>query len=360
MSLYTRLIKPVLFQFDPEDVHDIVIFLGSLCGKYAWPRSLLKSLFYYSHPSLHQTILGLHIDHPVGLAAGFDKNAELVDIMPSVGFGHMEVGSVTFMPCAGNPRPRLWRLKQSQGLVVYYGLKNDGAVRIHQRLLGKSHAIPVCVSIAMTNCSENVDIHNAVLDYVNSFKILNDVGDSITINISCPNTCGGQPFMEPDALELLLSALDGVETNKPIFVKLSPDKDNQHVDALLDVLSRHRVHGIICSNLTKKRENKKIVDDGVPAVGGISGKPVQDVSDQLLAYVYKKTQGRYVLVGCGGVFTAEDAYRKIRLGASLIQMITGMIFEGPAVIGKIHRELVVLLQRDGFETISDAIGVDVR
>lgn len=360
MSLYTRFIKPILFRFDPEDVHDSVIALGALCGRYAWSRLLVKRLFYYSHPSLHQTLLGLEILHPVGLAAGFDKNAELVDIMPSVGFGHMEVGSVTSLPCEGNPRPRLWRLKQSQGLVVYYGLKNDGVVRIHKKLFGKSHAIPLCISIAMTNCPENLDLHNAVADYVHSFKLCVDVGDSITINISCPNTCGGQPFMEPDALELLLSALDDIETKKPIFVKLSPDKDSHHVDALLDVIAKHRVHGIICSNLTKKRNNPRIIDVNVPAVGGVSGKPVQDMSDELLAHVYKKTHGKYVLVGCGGVFTAEDAYRKIRLGASLVQMITGMIFEGPAVIGNIHKDLAMLLQRDGFKSISDAVGVDVR
>ena len=165
--------------------------------------------------------------------------------------------------------------------------------------------------------------------------------------------------MDPDALEKLLSALDGISTKKPVFVKLSPDKSEVDIDRVLEVIARHRVHGIICSNLTKNRENKKIVDEDVSDKGGVSGKPVQDLSDHLLEHVYKKTQGKYVLVGCGGVFNAHDAYRKIRLGASLIQMITGMIYEGPQVISTINTDLDLLLKKDGFRSITDAVGVDV-
>lgn len=360
-TMYRVYIKPILFHFDPEDVHDACIRLGSFMGRHAVTRQIVRIFFSaYESSSLGQTIHGMYFKNPIGLAAGFDKNAELTEVIPLVGFGHMEVGSVTYAVCAGNPKPRLWRLKKSKGLVVYYGLKNDGALSIHRKLADKTFTCPVSVSIAMTNCQENLDISKAILDYVNSFKVFLDIGDILTVNISCPNTYGGQPFMDPDALELLFSALDLIETKKPIFVKLSPDKKEVDIDRILEVISRHRVHGIICSNLTKNRENKKIIDTDVPDKGGVSGKPVQDLSDNLLEYVYKKTQGKYVLVGCGGVSNAHDAYRKIRRGASLIQMITGMIYEGPHVISTINKDLDLLLKKDGFSSISDAVGVDVR
>ena len=359
-TLYKTYLKPILFHFEPEDVHDAGIRLGSFMGRYAVTRQIVRAFFSaYESPALGQTIHGIYFKNPIGLAAGFDKNAELTSVIPLIGFGHMEVGSVTYVPCVGNPKPRLWRLKKSKGLLVYYGLKNDGAECIHQRLSGKTFTCPVSVSIAMTNCQENLDINKAILDYANSFKVFLDIGDILTVNISCPNTCGGQPFMDPDALEKLLSALDVILTKKPIFVKLSPDKSEVDIDRILEVIARHRVHGIICSNLTKNRENKKIVDEDVPDKGGVSGKPVQDLSDNLLEHVYKKTRGKYVLVGCGGVFNAHDAYRKIRLGASLIHMITGMIYEGPQVISTINKDLDILLKKDGYNSIADAIGVDV-
>jgi dihydroorotate dehydrogenase len=184
------------------------------------------------------------------------------------------------------------------------------------------------------------------------------MGEYVTVNISCPNTHGGQPFVEPHKLDYLLDILDEIPTTKPVFVKLSPDMSPRELDTLLDVLKNHRVHGIICTNLTKNRSNKHIKDNFVPEKGGMSGKVVQDMSDRMLAHIFRREGKRFVLVGCGGVFTAEDAYKKIKLGASLVQMITGMIFEGPQVISEINRGLVELLQRDGYTTITQAIGVD--
>ena len=183
-------------------------------------------------------------------------------------------------------------------------------------------------------------------------------GDYITVNVSCPNTESGQPFIQPENLERLFIVLDKIPTKKPIFIKLSPDLNRIELDAILDVACRHRIHGIITTNLTKKRDNPKILDANVPAKGGMSGKVVQGLTDDMLAYIYKKENKRFILVGCGGVFTAEDAYRKIRLGASLVQLITGMIFEGPQAIGEINQGLVGLLKKDGFTDISQAIGAD--
>ncbi len=359
MSIYTRIIKPIAFRFDPEYIHDRVLSIGMILGRFQFCRKFISYLYDYKNPVLKQTVFGIDFINPIGLAAGFDKNAELTDIIPSVGFGHMEVGSITAKPCAGNAKPRLWRLKKSKGLVVYYGLKNDGAQKIHERLKNKKFAIPVSISIAMTNCIENLDIEHAIRDYVQGFETFKDTGAFFTVNISCPNAEGGQPFIDSHKLDRLLSALDKIHTEKPVCVKLSPDLNTDQVDLILDVLSRHRVHGIICSNLTKKRNNSLLVDESIPEKGGISGRPVADLSDRLLAYIYRKTGKKFVLIGCGGVFTAEDAYRKIKLGASLIHMITGMIFEGPGVVRDINAGLAELLKKDGFKNIADAVGSDI-
>lgn len=357
-GLYKQVLKPVFFKRDPEVVHDKMVRAGKVLGRHSATRWITKQFFGYSNPILAQEVLGVHFKNPIGLSAGFDKNAELVDILPSVGFGFAEVGSITGEICEGNAKPRLWRLPKSHGLVVYYGLKNDGCEVIAERLSGKKYQIPIGVSVAMTNCEATADIDVGIKDFAKAFTIMERHGSYITINISCPNTVSGQPFIDPGNLEKLLATLDAIPTEKPIFIKLSPDLTEINLDAILAVSRAHRVHGIICANLTKKRDNPQLFDATIPEKGGISGAVVQDMADQMLSYIYKKEGARFVLVGCGGVFTAEDAYKKIRLGASLIQMITGMIFEGPQVISEINRGLVTLLTRDGFTNIRDAVGVD--
>jgi len=357
-TLYKRVLKPIFFHQDPEEVHDRMTAVGVWFSHYRLGRMLTSALFAYEHPILEQEVLGITFKNPIGLSAGFDKNAELTDILPAVGFGFAEVGSITGEYCPGNPKPRLWRMKNSQGLVVYYGLKNDGCETIAERLQGKHFAIPIGVSVAMTNCEATMDIATAIADYAKAFNVMEPIGDYVTVNISCPNTVGGQPFINPEHLDRLFVTLDAIPTKKPIFIKLSPDLTETALDELLAVLKKHRVHGIICTNLTKKRNNPHIQDDDVSEKGGMSGKVVQELSDDMLAHIYKKAGNHFVLIGSGGVFTAEDAYRKIKLGASLIQMITGMIFEGPQVISQINQGLVALLKRDGFANISEAIGVD--
>jgi dihydroorotate dehydrogenase len=358
-AAYASLLKPVFFRFNPEDVHDRMIGVGAALGRNRVTRALTKSIFHYSHPALEQTVLGIPFKNPVGLAAGFDKNAELTGILPDVGFGFEEVGSITGEPCEGNPKPRLWRLKRSKGLVVYYGLKNDGAEAISTRLRQMEFRNIIGTSVAMTNCAANLDTEMAIRDYAKAFRAFANIGHYFTINISCPNTQGGQPFVEAEKLERLLAVLDQIGTAKPVFIKLSPDMTVVQVDALLDVAKRHRVHGIITTNLTKKRDNPHIKDVSVPSVGGISGKPVQDLSDEMLRHIHAREGKRFVLIGCGGIFNAKDAYRKIRMGASLVQLATGMIFEGPQLISEISRGLVELIQRDGFTHLSQAVGADV-
>lgn len=356
---YKRFFRPIFFKIDPEKTHDRTVYFCRQIGRFFFARKLIQSFFDYKNPVLEQKIDGLSFKNPIGLSAGFDKNGELTDVLPAIGLGFVEIGSITGNFCEGNPKPRLWRLKKSQSLAVHYGLKNDGCEIISQKLKNKKFSIPVGVSVAMTNNTENLNIDRALLDYQKSFTIMEPIANYLTVNISCPNTLGGQPFTKPENLEKLFTVLDKISTSKLIFVKFPPDLKNSEIDELLKVLRNHRVSGIICVNLTKKIENNtKILERNLQIQGGLSGKIVQDSSDRLLKYIYQKEKTRFLLIGCGGVFTAEDAYKKIRLGASLIQMMTGIIFEGPQLVSQINQDLVKLLKKDGFKNIAEAIGVD--
>jgi dihydroorotate dehydrogenase subfamily 2 len=359
---YQKILKPILFNFDPEKVHDSFSLLGRILGATTLSRASVAWLCSYQNPQLEQTILGLHFANPIGLSAGFDKNAVLTKILPSVGFGFAEVGSITGEPCTGNAKPRLWRLPKSGGLVVNYGLKNNGCQAIARHLLGMHPTIPIGVSIAKTNNAATVETSAGIADYVKAFRALEGVASYLTINISCPNAYGGEPFTSPARLELLLSALDEFPTNKSIFVKLPVDINTTELDALVSVMSRHNIQGIIISNLTKQRDRPEIDQTEIKNFtrGGISGKPTFNASNKLIAHLFRTTGRQFVIVGAGGVFTAADAYAKIRCGASLIQLITGMIFMGPQVIGEINRGLVELLHQDGWGDINQAIGVDAH
>ncbi len=361
--LYRYILKKIFFLFDAERVHDFFTVVGKLLGKYKFTRKI-TSIFFNApdDPILEQNILGIKFSNPIGLSAGFDKNAELTDIIPEVGFGFEEIGSITAEPCEGNPKPRLWRLKKSKALVVYYGLKNDGAEKLSEKLKNKKNKIPIGINIAKTNCKETAETEKSIEDYVKSYKkfLELDIGDYFTINISCPNTFGGEPFHDSQKLDKLLTALEKHPTKKPVFLKISPDLTDKEVDAILEISAIHHINGFICTNLTKKRENLKIMDEQVPKDGGISGKAVEDIANKMIASIHQKTKGKYIIIGCGGVFCAEDAYKKIRLGASLIELITGMIFEGPQLISQINLELSQLLKNDGFKNIKEAVGYDFR
>lgn len=358
---YIKILKPIYFKLDPETVHDRMIGVGTFLGKFSVTRAVTRMMFGYRHPLLKINLLGKTFENPIGLAAGFDKNAELVQIIPSVGFGFIEVGSITGEPCDGNPKPRLWRLPSLQSLVVYYGLKNDGAIAVGERLKKYTvRSVPLGTNIAKTNCQVTVDTAAGVADYVKAFKVLKDIGDYFTINISCPNTFGGQPFTDAEKLELLLSELDKLSSKKPRLLKISPDLSEAEIDGIISVVKKHTVDGFICTNLTKKRNNAALQEAGVPEKGGFSGALVRDAATELIRKVYTKTEGKYVIIGLGGVFNAAQAYEKIKAGASLIQLITGMIFYGPQVVSEINQGLVRLLQNDGYSSISEAIGAEHR
>lgn len=358
--LYVHFFKPIVFQIDPEKIHDSMISFGESLGKYAWVRRVAGFLFDFQHPMLVQRIRGIDFRNPVGLSGGFDKNGRLTDILPEVGFGFMEIGSITGDKCAGNPKPRMWRLKKSRSLLVHYGLNNAGARSLAKRLQGKKFRIPVGINIAKTNNRETVAKESGTADYLRAYREMRQIGDYVTINISCPNAYGGCPFTDRENLEYLLTKIATVPKTKPIFIKLSPDLTHQEIDAIIILARRFRLDGFICSNLTKSRENPRILDMEFPEYGGMSGKVVDDLSDQLIEYIFRQAGKEFVLIGVGGIFSAEDAYRKIRKGASLVQLITGMVFEGPQLIGAINHGLVGLLKRDGYGNIAEAVGVDVR
>lgn len=356
--IYKKVIRPILFKIDPEQIHDLALLLGKTFGKFSLTRQLTKTCFYYKNKKLTQTIAGIRFVNPVGLAAGFDKEAEMMQILPSLGFGFEEIGSITAKPCQGNPKPRLWRLPKYKSLVVNYGLKNQGCKVIAGKLKGKKFAFPVGISIAKTNCPETTDPKIGINDYVESFLTMEPYADYLTINISCPNAYGGRPFSNSNYLKELLSKIDQIKTKKPIFIKISPELSSTQLDELLDICMKHNLTGFVVSNLVKDRSKLTIppADFAKVGMGSLSGKIMHNRSNELISYVYQKTKGKYIIIGSGGIFTAKDAYEKITRGASLLQLITGMIYEGPRVIKKINKGLVAMLKKDGFENIAEAVG----
>lgn len=356
---YKHFIKPVFFQFDPEFVHDSISSVGKFLGKSQIGRDFTKGLFHFSHPSLKQKVAGINFDNPVGLSAGFDKNADLMNIMPSVGFGFMEVGTVTHKPYEGNPKPRLYRLKKSLGLVVYYGLKNIGVEKITGKIKHYSLKFPVIISVGKTNCSETSEDNAGIADYKDCLKYVSEhnVGDIYDINISCPNTFGGEPFTTAKKLDALLKEIDKLHIKKPIFIKMPISIDWEEFDKMLNVAVKHKVTGVIIGNLNKNHKDINVIDQIPDHIkGGISGKPTWRLSNMLISNTYQKYGDKLIIIGVGGIFSAEDAYEKIKRGATIVQLITGMIYEGPQLIGDINRGLVKLLKRDGFKNVSEAIG----
>ncbi|MCL5666339.1 MAG: quinone-dependent dihydroorotate dehydrogenase, partial [Patescibacteria group bacterium] len=232
--------------------------------------------------------------------------------------------------------------------------------KIVERLKDLKLKIPTGVSIAKTNSPETVSEESGIADYVKAYQcfINAGIGDYFTVNISCPNAFGGEPFTTPEKLDRLLNAITRIPSNKPLFIKMPAEMPLEDLDSMAEIACKYKITGFVSTNLAKDRSNGNIKDKNVPDQGGLSGKVVQEQSDRQIAYLYKRTQGEFVIIGCGGVFTAEDAYRKIKLGASLIQLITGMIFQGPQAISSINQGLAELLKRDGYKNIAEAVGTD--
>jgi len=360
-TLYKWILKPILFQFDAELVHDYFIKMGHFFGKYKITQKTCSILFNYQDSSLEQTIKGINFKNPVGLAAGFDYEGNLTQTMPEVGFGFETIGTITNNPYEGNTKPRLGRLPKSRSLLVNKGFKNLGMERTLKKLDGLNFKIPVGMSIGVTNTSTLSNQQEAILDIVKAFETAEASAIPFSyyeLNISCPNLQVSVEFYSAHSLEELLVAVTKNKLSKPLFIKMPIDKTDAEVLEMLKVIVRYPVSGVIFGNLQKNKKDLSLNPEEVARFtkGNFSGKPTEKRSNELISLTHKTCGDKLIIIGCGGVFNAEDAYRKIKLGASLVQMITGMIFEGPQTIGDINLGLTKLLKRDGYKNISEAVG----
>ncbi len=365
MTLYQSALKPILFRMDPEWIHDRATDSGALLGRFRVGRAVVSTVCHYENPLLNTNVNGIVYANPIGLSGGFDKDARLTQIMPAIGFGFTEVGSITRYGSPGNPGKHLVRLPEDQAIIVYYGLKNLGADAIHERIKDLTFTIPTGLNIAKTN---RADIHGeqSIQDYLYTYRLLSRYFAYTTINISCPNAQDGCLFQDhPTLLTGLLSALQAEPKTGPVYLKISNDLTLAQLDRLLErVLPYSMIDGFVVTNLAKQRDQlqlKSSIDrlNMLPA-GGISGKPIAQQSNRLIKHIYRSTQGRYTIIGVGGIFTADDLYTKIKAGASLTQLITGMVYGGPLTIKRLKRGLVALLERDGFDSIAAARGTEAH
>lgn len=364
--MYKRVARPLFFKIDPETTHNLIVSFGSLLGRTALTRAACRKFLDYEHASLAQDVLGIHFSNPVGLAAGFDYDAKLIKILPSVGFGFHTIGTVTNEAYEGNPPPRLGRLPKSKSLLVNKGFKSAGMEAVLSRVAASPRTVPLGMSIGSTNKSYpsfEDQIQNVVAGFRKAMQA--NLVDYYELNISCPNLVNVGPdtetFSTGEGFRKLLTALSALEFSKPVFVKMHLEKTEDETAALMDAAAPFRfIKGFVFSNLCKDRSNQVLDRSEVEAAGkgNFSGQPTFEGSNALLRFAYKRHKDRFVLIGTGGIFSAEDAYEKIRAGASLVQLITGMIYEGPQVIGKINRGLFELLKRDGFANVKDAVGAD--
>ncbi len=359
--IYTRIVKPLFFSFDPETVHVFMMRFGERWGSLGVVKVIVRFLFHKRFEALEQKIAGINFPLPVGLAAGFDYEARLTQTLSAWGFGFQSIGSITNKAYEGNTRPMLGRLPKSRSLMVNKGFKNDGAEAVVSKLENYSFGTPVGVSIGRTNSREMVTQKESIEDIISCFKKFESSSMAHSyyeLNISCPNLHGPVSFYPPDNLEELLVAVDALLIQRPVFVKMPIEKSNEEIMQLLDVIVRHKINGVIFGNLQKDRNHPSLDPEEVAKFdkGGFSGKPTYDRSNELISLTYAHFKDRLVIIGCGGIFSAEDAYEKIQRGAGLIQLITGMIYEGPQLVASINFSLVDLLHRDGFNHISEAVG----
>ncbi len=368
MNIYKKIIKPILFKFDPEYVHNRFTQTGVFLGKFTLTKKLMKKMFYYEHPSLEQDYFGLHFKNPIGLSAGFDYNVQLTNILGDVGFAFMSGGTVTFQAYEGNPKPRLARLPKSQSLLVNKGFKSAGLKKVLENVsFTNKNPVLVGISIGATNSPFVCDPEAQVKDILKSFRLLTEHSKGkqfayYELNISCPNVAGSGVLSDPQVLDGLLKEIRTIIGDYPLFVKFQAEIAWEEARELVQIMIKHKVDAITVANLLKNKKNYPFNEEEIQKVitnkwkGNFSGKPVEKFSNELISNIYREFGEQIKIIGVGGIFSAEDAYEKIKRGASLVQLITGMIFEGPQLIGKINKGLVELLEKDGYEHISEAIG----
>ena len=370
--MYKHIIKPILFLLTPDFTHKLIIFCGRVTQTLPPVRWVIRKMWRFKDKLLQQEINGITFHNPVGLSAGFDKNVQLSPLMEDVGFGFASGGSVTLEPRRGNRRPWFHRLPQTKSVVVYAGMPNYGLEKIGNYIESnkpKIQSMPTVISVAVIANKSTKDklgpkvpeeyIVKDVKKAVN-YIIDNNLASIVEINISCPNA-GKEPFIYPETLEILLKEIDAVDRNIPFWIKMPHLYDIDQFDSLLKVIVRHNIQGVTVANLVKDRTKVEIKDPLTNEIrGGLSGEPTRKHSLELIRHTYENYGDKLTVIGVGGVFSAEDAYAKIKAGASLVGLITGLFFEGPQLVGRINRELVKLLKNDGFSSVSEAVGADFR
>lgn len=339
--LYQRALKPLMFKCNPEVMHDLFVAVGEFSGRFWVLRKLFALIYNYRGPDISKTVDGVTYRTPVILSAGFDANGQLTRILPSLAFGGEEIGSTTAHPCEGNPRPRLTRLIRNKSLVVYKGLRNHGVDALIAKLKRTPHMpnYVLGISIARTNEPEaSTDVEAGIRDYVESFQklVAANVGDYITINISCPNSYTGETFIEPALLAQLLPRLMEIPHRQPVYLKMPINIPWEQFSALLDIADENGVEGVIIGNLNKNYSHLNHPEDAPKEFrGGLSGSPTFKLSNELIKKTREAYGKRFTIIGTGGIFSPEDAMAKFDAGADLIQLVSGMIFEGPGLMQKI-------------------------
>lgn len=362
MKIY-RLLRPLLFQLEAETAHNLAVRVAELASSSRALCSLIREYNTNDCESLRTDVAGMTLSSPLGLAAGFDKSGRAVPLLSALGFGHVEVGSVSAEPSTGNARPRLFRLPEDAAIVVHYGLPNDGAERVRARLLNRQRSIPLGINIVSTNRGPGAGSptdDEVIEDYVRSVRQLQDSGDYICLNLSCPNTREGRGFFhDRHRLRRLLGSLAELGIVKPLFLKVAPFVDTHEIESLLQAVDDSRFVSGFSVNLPSGKPPGLATPASQLAQmpGAVSGRPCAAVADRTIAELYRRMdKRRYQIIGSGGVSSAEEAYRKIRLGASLVQLMTALIYEGPGIVRTINRGLVQLIAADGFSHVSDAVG----
>jgi dihydroorotate dehydrogenase len=363
-----QLAKAVLFRMDPEKAHHLTI--RALSRMPAVPGGIAAMKRLYGVPEreeLVQRLWGIRFPNPVGLAAGLDKNGEAVPAFSAAGFGFVEVGTVTPKGQPGNDRPRLFRLPEDRALINRMGFNNEGAEAMAARLGGSAaqRVVPLGINIGKNKTTPN---EMAEDDYRACVRHLYACGDFFVVNISSPNTPDLRNLQHGEELRRLLAAvLEEVsgqsrrlqeERAKPVLVKIAPDLTEDELTRIVDIVAASGASGIIATNTTVARDGLAGRHRG--ETGGLSGRPLADVSTRIIRHIYRQTGGTLPIVGCGGIFSAEDAYAKIRAGASLVELYTALIYKGPGILRDINEGLAALLKRDGFGHLSEAVGADER
>ncbi len=368
-QIYQLSLRRLLFALDPELAHKGAIALCKSISDSPYLQTAIGKICAYKHDHLHQKLWGIDFANPVGLAAGFDKDAIAPNAWASLGFGFAEMGSITYHAQTGNPIPRLFRLPGDRAILNRMGFNNSGAAAIADYLrnyqaahpLKHSPSTPLGINLGK---SKITPLDEAANDYLESFKLLKDFGDYFVINVSSPNTPGLRDLQAVDQLKGILSAMQLENANyKPLLVKIAPDLADDDIRSVVSLCQLHQVSGMIATNTSIARHNLKttmLPTTGKPLTeesGGLSGQPLKQRSTEVIRLIYKATDGKLPIIGVGGIFNADDAWEKITAGACLVQIYTGLIYEGPLVVRQILEGLVQKLDEAGLNRISLAVGI---